>query len=79
MVLFMLTTYDQYDEMVFVGGDSDFEKILDHIVKCKKLVTCISNSRSTAKEIKNIVHKFVPLSELKDKIARKDTPTVNSF
>lgn len=68
MVLFMLTTYDKYDEMVFVGGDSDFEMVLDYIVKNKKLVTCISNSRTTAKEIKNIVHRFVSLEELRPAI-----------
>lgn len=72
MVLYILTTYDRYDEMVFVGGDSDFEMVLDYMVKNKKLVTCISNSRSTAREIKNIVHKFISLDSIKDVIFREN-------
>ncbi len=71
IVLYMLTTYDQYDEIVFIGGDSDFEKILDYMVKNKKLVTCISNSRTTAQEIKNIAHEFIPLNTIRDYIEKK--------
>ena len=70
MVLYMLTTYDRYDEMFFIGGDSDFAMVLDHIVKSKKMVTCVSNSRTTAREIKNIVHRFVPLEDLRFEIER---------
>lgn len=66
IVLYMLTTYEDYDELIFIGGDSDFESVIDYLIKHKKLVRCISNSRNTSLEIKNISHYFENLSELKE-------------
>jgi len=66
MALYMLTTYIKYDELILIGGDSDFESIIDYLIKNGKLVRCISNTQNTAIEIRNISHYFENLSNLKD-------------
>jgi len=73
IVLYMLTTYEDYDELVFVGGDSDFESVVDYLIKHKKLVRCISNSRNLSKEIRNISHYFENLSKLKPVLYKEDS------
>lgn len=43
---------EKYNQVLFLTGDGDFKILLEHLVRIKKNVIVIANSKRTAREIK---------------------------
>lgn len=54
LTFFAMRDLSKYDRAIFMSGDGDFHILLSHLVKIKKTVIVIANSKRTAKEIKTL-------------------------
>jgi len=70
ITLNIMASMDSYDEMVFLGGDSDFAPLIKHLRESGKHVTCISRRQSTGLELINVSNKFIDLNEIRNEIEK---------
>ena len=70
LVFRILTQVQHYDEAVILGGDSDLVPIIEHIENLSKRVVCVGRRATTAHELINVVHKFIDLDEIRDRIEK---------
>lgn len=71
LVFRMLAAIDTFDEIVLLGGDSDYEMVLGHLKNNGKIVTCVGNRNSVAREIINITNQYIDLNKIRDMIEKK--------
>lgn len=70
ITLNIMASMDSYDEMVFLGGDSDFAPLIKHLRESGKHVTCVSRRQSTGLELINVSNKFIDLNEIRNEIEK---------
>lgn len=71
MVLKMVTTMNNYDCAILLGGDSDFVPIIEYLQNCGKKIICVGRRQSTALEIINISNEFIDLNDIKSNIVKR--------
>ena len=54
LTFYAMKEIENYDRVIFMSGDGDFDLLLKYFVKLKKEVLVFANSRRTAKEIKEL-------------------------
>lgn len=70
ITLNIMASINSYDEIVFLGGDSDFAPLIKHLRENGKHVICVGRRQSTALELINVSNKFVDLNEIKKEIEK---------
>jgi|SRR5271157_1697191 len=70
LVFKMLVEVTAYDEVVLMGGDSDYIEILKHLRNLGKTVTVVGRKQSTAMDLINVVTKFIDLNSIRDRIEK---------
>jgi uncharacterized LabA/DUF88 family protein len=71
ITLHLLTSMDGYDEVVFLGGDSDFVPVINHLRGRGKRIVCVGRKQSTALELINATNEFVDLNQIKNQIGKE--------
>jgi uncharacterized LabA/DUF88 family protein len=71
ITLHIMATMGSYDEIIFLGGDSDFAPLIKHLRENGKHVICVGRRQSTARELINVSNKFIDLNEIKDEIEKR--------
>jgi uncharacterized LabA/DUF88 family protein len=74
LVFRMLSGISSYDELILMGGDSDYVPIIDHLVNLGKFVVCVGRRASTAIELINAASKFIDLTDIRQDIERPRPP-----
>jgi uncharacterized LabA/DUF88 family protein len=70
LVFRIMTQIGHYDEAVILGGDSDLVPIIEHIGNLGKRIVCVGRRATTAHELINVVHKFIDLNEIRERIEK---------
>lgn len=70
MVLDMLNTVELYDHAVILSGDSDFEKVVEHLRTKGKKVTVVSTTGNVSWELVNASDSYVDLKNMKDALEK---------
>jgi len=70
IVLWMITTKNDYDDLIFLGGDGDFVCVVDYLRKEGKRVICVGDVESTATELQNIVNEFIDINTIRGYIEK---------
>jgi len=71
MGLTVFKNINNYDEVILVTGDSDFECILDELKSAGKNIVCMCNSMALAHELKRKSNRVFHLNRLKKKLKYK--------
>ncbi|MFQ5894820.1 MAG: NYN domain-containing protein [Nitrospinota bacterium] len=66
----LLTTADGWDELILMGGDSDFVPILEHLRNVGKSVVIVGRRESTALEVINVANRFINLNEIRSRVEK---------
>jgi uncharacterized LabA/DUF88 family protein len=71
LVFRMLTTVSSYDEVVLMGGDSDYIPIIDHLRALGKTVIVVGRRFSVSTDLINAANKYVELEAIRSRIEKK--------
>jgi uncharacterized LabA/DUF88 family protein len=71
IVMAILASQKNWDEIVFVGGDSDFAPLLQHLKDSGKTVIVVSTKETGSFEVRNVANKYIDLENLKPMIEKK--------
>lgn len=70
LVFKMIVEAAAYDEVVLMGGDSDYVPILTHLRNLGKIVVVVGRKQSTSMDLINAVTKFIDLNSIRDRIEK---------
>jgi uncharacterized LabA/DUF88 family protein len=70
LVFKMIVEAPGYDEVVLMGGDSDYIEIIKHLRNLGKSVVVVARKQSTAMDLINVVTKFIDLNSIRDRIEK---------
>ena len=71
MAITIFKNIHEYDEVVLVTGDSDFECILDELKSSNKSIVCLCNTTSLSHELKRKSNHVFTLNKLKKDLRYK--------
>ncbi|MEK7597788.1 MAG: NYN domain-containing protein [Patescibacteria group bacterium] len=73
MTFEIMLLLNQYNNAIFMTGDGDFYWVFEYLIQTKMSVKLIANSRSTARELKQLFKQhFTDLQLLRHLIAKKN-------
>lgn len=72
MAFQMLIGKDKYDDVVVLGGDSDFIPIFEHLRNLGKTVICVGRRASTGLELINAASQFVDLDQIRTRVEKEN-------
>jgi uncharacterized LabA/DUF88 family protein len=65
--------FNQYDKAIFMTGDGDFLWVFEYLIQTKNNVKLIANSRSTARELRQLFKEhFTDLQLIRHLVAKKN-------
>jgi uncharacterized LabA/DUF88 family protein len=67
----ILASLGNWQEIVFVGGDSDFVPLLQHLKSLGKTIVIVSTKGTGSYEIRNVAHQFIGLEDIRTLIEKK--------
>ncbi|MBI4771147.1 MAG: NYN domain-containing protein [Chloroflexi bacterium] len=70
ITMYALLTVNNYDEAVFMSGDSDFAPLYSHLRATGKSVVCAARRQSAPIEVVNAVTRFVDLDSIRQAIEK---------
>lgn len=70
LVFRILTTTDRWEEIILMGGDSDFVPVLEHLRNLGKAVTIVGRRESTALEVINVANRFIDLNDIRPRVEK---------
>jgi len=70
LVFKMIVESAAYDEVILMGGDSDYVPILTHLRNLGKIVVVVGRKQSTSMDLINAVTKFIDLNSIRDRIEK---------
>jgi uncharacterized LabA/DUF88 family protein len=71
LVFRMLTSINSYDEVVLMGGDSDYVPVINHLRASGKTVTVVGRRESVSTDLINSANRFLDLNSLRNRIEKK--------
>ena len=72
IVVDMFNTVDQYDRVVLLSGDGDFERAIELLRSKNTHITVISTEGMIARELRNATDRYVDLNDIRDQIEKYD-------
>jgi uncharacterized LabA/DUF88 family protein len=70
LVFKMIVESQAYDEVILMGGDSDYVPIVNHLRNIGKTVVVVGRKQSTAMDLINAVTKFIDLNSIRDRVEK---------
>jgi uncharacterized LabA/DUF88 family protein len=71
LVFRLLTEANTYDEIVLMGCDSDYIRVIGHLRAIGKIVTIVGRKGSISNDLINVANKFLDLETIRARIERK--------
>jgi len=71
MALGIITSSNLYDICILITGDGDFIPIINYLRNIGKNVICIARKSTASLDLKNIVHRFIDLNDIRNEIEKK--------
>ncbi len=71
LVFRMLTTISSFDDVVLMGGDSDYVPVINHLRASGKTVTVLGRRESVSTDLINSANKFLDLNSIRARIEKK--------
>lgn len=70
LVFRMLTEKDAFDEVVLLGGDTDYIPIISHLRALGKTVIVVGRRESVSNDLVNVANRFIDLNTIRDRIEK---------
>jgi len=71
LVFRLLTSMSSYDEVVIMGGDSDYIPIINHLRNSGKSVVVVGRKNSVSMDLINSANKFIDLEAIRNRIEKR--------
>jgi len=71
LVFRMLTSMNSYDEVVLMGGDSDYIPIINHLRNSGKTVVVVGRKGSVSMDLISSANRFIDLNDIRSRIEKR--------
>lgn len=72
LVFRLIATIDSYDEVIIVGGDTDYIPVIEHLVNVGKIVHIVGSQQSTSIDLINTANRYTDVSDIQSDVERTD-------
>lgn len=72
IVIDMFNTVDQYDQVILLSGDGDFERAIELLRSKNTHITVVSTEGMIARELRNATDQYIDLNKIRDRIEKFD-------
>ncbi|NCJ05250.1 NYN domain-containing protein [Synechococcales cyanobacterium C] len=73
IVIDMFNTVDQYDRMILLSGDGDFERAIELLRSKNTHITVVSTEGMIARELRNATDQYIDLNHIRDAIEKTES------
>ena len=70
IVIDMFNTVDQYDRMILLSGDGDFERAIELLRSKNTHITVVSTEGMIARELRNATDQYIDLNDIRETIEK---------
>jgi uncharacterized LabA/DUF88 family protein len=75
IVVDMFNTVEQYDRVVLLSGDGDFERAIELLRSKNTHITVVSTEGMIARELRNATDRYIDLNDIREQIEKTDEKT----
>lgn len=72
IVIDMFNTVEQYDQVILLSGDGDFERAIELLRSKSTHITVVSTDGMIARELRNATDRYIDLNNIRDSIEKSD-------
>ena len=72
IVVDMFNTVEQYDRVVLLSGDGDFERAIELLRSKNTHITVVSTEGMIARELRNVTDRYIDLNSIRSRIEKSD-------
>ncbi len=72
IVIDMFNTVNQYDQVILLSGDGDFERAIELLRSKDTHITVVSTEGMIARELRNATDQYIDLNKIRDRIEKFD-------
>lgn len=72
IVVDMFNTVDQYDRVILLSGDGDFERAIELLRSKNTHITVVSTEGMIARELRNATDHYIDLNHIREKIEKAE-------
>jgi len=72
IVVDMFNTVDQYDRVVLLSGDGDFERAIELLRSKSTHITVVSTEGMIARELRNVTDRYIDLNKIRRQIEKTE-------
>ena len=72
IVVDMFNTVEQYDRVVLLSGDGDFERAIELLRSKNTHITVVSTEGMIARELRNVTDRYIDLNKIRSQIEKAD-------
>mgnify|MGYP001040983833 FL=1 len=72
IVVDMFNTVEQYDRVVLLSGDGDFERAIELLRSKNTHITVVSTEGMIARELRNVTDRYIDLNKIRRSIEKND-------
>jgi uncharacterized LabA/DUF88 family protein len=71
----MFNTVEQYDRVILLSGDGDFERAIELLRSKNTHITVVSTEGMIARELRNATDRYIDLNDIREQIEKTDEKT----
>jgi uncharacterized LabA/DUF88 family protein len=68
----MFNTVEQYDRVVLLSGDGDFERAIELLRSKNTHITVVSTEGMIARELRNVTDRYIDLNKIRTEIEKAE-------
>jgi uncharacterized LabA/DUF88 family protein len=72
IVIDMFNTVEQYNRVVLLSGDGDFERAIELLRSKNTHITVVSTEGMIARELRNVTDQYIDLNTLRSEIEKSE-------
>ena len=72
IVIDMFNTVDQYDQVILLSGDGDFERAIELLRSKNTHITVVSTEGMIARELRNATDQYIDLNRIRGRIEKSE-------
>ena len=72
IVVDMFNTVEQYDRVILLSGDGDFERAIELLRSKNTHITVVSTEGMIARELRNATDRYIDLNDIREKIEKSE-------
>lgn len=78
IVVDMFNTVEQYDRVILLSGDGDFERAIELLRSKNTHITVVSTEGMIARELRNATDRYIDLNNIREQIEKTDEKNESS-